>query len=243
MGKIFIIIMISFCIFSVPIFGKTLTITVVSGDNSITRAGKSIIFEAYRRIGIKVNYLNLPGERALIMTNTGHTDGELLRVDGMSSKYPNLIKVPIVYLLAEQTAFSKNRKLKVAGWKSLKPYRIGFRIGYKLAEFKTIGMDVDKTSTAESAFEMLERDRVDVVVENRQIGLEVVRSLNLKGITPISPPIQVDPLFHYLHKKHDSLVSALTVELSEMKRKGILQKHLDRENISFDRKIMVLMRD
>ena len=54
-----------------------------------------------------IAFKNFPGERALILTNDGITDGELFRIDKLNEKYPNLIQVPVSYIPDEVVVFSK----------------------------------------------------------------------------------------------------------------------------------------
>jgi len=48
--------------------------------------------------------------------------------------------------------------------------------------------------------------------------------MNLNEIVMLTPPVQVDPLYHYLHKKHKALVPQITAVLREMKQEGKFQE-------------------
>ena len=85
---------------------EPLIITVVT-PGIFTETGKIILEEAYKRIGVPIAFKNFPGERALILTNGGITDGELFRIDKLNEKYPNLIQVPVSYIPDEVVVFSK----------------------------------------------------------------------------------------------------------------------------------------
>ena len=100
--------------------GEPLVVTVVT-KGSFTDAGKRIIEEAYRRIGVPIVFENLPGERALINTNDGKTDAELFRIDNINQRNPNLIKVPVSYIPNEVSAFSK-LDIEIDCWESIKDY-------------------------------------------------------------------------------------------------------------------------
>ena len=65
---------------------------------------------------------------------------ELVRIKGIDKKYTNLIRIPVSHVQAEQMAFGKSGGIKINGWESLKPYKIVFHRGYKVAEQNTIGM-------------------------------------------------------------------------------------------------------
>ena len=187
-------------ILPIPLFAQQpLVITVVT-SGTFTNAGKTILQEAYNRVGVPIEFVNYPGERALILSNDGVTDGELFRIDNMNEKYPNLVKVPVSYIPDEAVVFSK-LNFAVDGWKSLKSYKIGVRRGNKFVEYNTEDMQRYFAKGEKQKFEMLALDRVEIVVTNRLEGLGMINKLGYaKTIKPLKPPIVTNPLFHYLHK-------------------------------------------
>ena len=69
--------------------------------------------EAFRRAGVKLRLVKLPAERGLINANAGTEDGDLTRIAGLDTQYPNLVRVPEKLIDYEFTAFSKNAALPV----------------------------------------------------------------------------------------------------------------------------------
>ena len=204
----------------------SLTIVYPNEVNAFHDAAADIIRHAYKELGIQIKYKTYPAERALSLSNKGVADGELVRIEGIEAKYPNLIRVPVSHVTAEQVAFAKNPNIKISGWGSLKPYRIVFHRGYKVAENNTEGMNRSIVSTDQAAFKMVSNGRMDVVIANRFSGLDVIRKLNLNDVKLLSPPVQTNPLFHYLHSKHRSLVAKVTKILDRMKKDGSFNKIL-----------------
>jgi polar amino acid transport system substrate-binding protein len=96
--------------------------------------------------------------------------------------------------------------------------------GYKAAELGTKGMDVLLVGHDKQAFLMVDKGRRDVVIANRFTGLLVIKEMNLNQIEMLIPPVQVDPLYHYLHKKHNALVPQITGILRKMKQEGKFQE-------------------
>ncbi len=74
---------------------------------------------------------------------------------------------------------------------------------------------------------MLASGRVQIVFEERLSGLEHMNRLNLKGVKILEPPLTINPLYHYLHKKHKVLAEKLTPVFQEMKDKGHFQRIYD----------------
>ena len=206
---------------------EPLVITVVT-PGIFTETGKIILEEAYKRIGVPIAFKNFPGERALILTNDGMTDGELFRIDKLNEKYPNLIQVPVSYIPDEAVAFSR-LNFVVDGWKSLKPYKIGVRRGNKFVEYNTKKMSRYFAKGEKQMFEMLALGRVEIVVTNRLEGVDMINKLGYaKTIKPLSPPIVTNPLFHYLHKKHAALVPLLAAEFQAMHEDGTIRQIMDK---------------
>ena len=84
-------------------------------------------------------------------------------------------------------------------------------------------MNVEKVTETEQLFNMLIRDRVDIVILPRDVGLKTLKAMNLKDIRMLEPPLQRDKLYHYLHKKNEALVPKITASLQEMGKKGLIQ--------------------
>lgn len=199
---------------------EPLNIVYPPEKNAFHDAAAAIIRDAYNKIGTEVVFKTYPAERALQISNSGDADGELVRVDNISTTYTNLIKIPVSHVVAEQMAFAKESKIEIAGWESLRPYKIVFHKGYKAAELGTKGMDVQLVGHDKQAFLMVDKGRRDVVLANRFTGLSLIKEMNLNRIRMLIPPVQVDPLYHYLHKKHKALVPQITAVLRKMKEEG-----------------------
>ncbi len=221
---LFLILVISFLSIGNSVHAKPYVITQVV-EGGIDKVGRVILEEAYKRIGEKVTFNFLPGERALEMSNNGETDGEMFRVDNMQEKYPNLVKIPTSYIQVENVVFTKALNIPVTSYESLKPYRVGFRIGLKAAEAGTAGFaQVYRVKTMQQAFLMLDLGRVDVVIDGRLVGLSQVEKLGLQGVRILDDPVNRVPLYHYLHKKNQSLVPRLDAAFQSMLKDGTIDK-------------------
>lgn len=211
------------------IHAKTLILSATEGERPTQKAAEIVISEIYEQLGITVVIRYYPGERALTLSNKGKTDGEVVRIAGISKIYPNLIQIPVATGSSEASVFSKNFDFPVRGWESLQPYRVGILRGSKFAEMNTEGMDRTIGINANSLFRMLYLDRVDVVVAVRLNGLVTLKRMNLHNtIRDLKPPIIKGDYFHYLHKKHEALVSEVTELMERMKEDGSLQELIER---------------
>ncbi len=181
-----------------------------------------ILQEAYKRLGVVVEYKLYPGERALIVANAGGTDGEVARIEGMEKMYPNLIRVSVPIAYSDLVVFTTDPQVTVTGWESLRPYYVCIVRGMKLAEIKTQGMKVDRVTRSEQLFKKLARKRNDVGVYLRS-GYCEVKKLNLSEIRIVEPPIEQLVFYHYLHKRHQGSVKKLEEILRQMEH----EKYID----------------
>lgn len=52
----------------------------------------------------------------------------------------------------------------------------------------------------------------------------LIKKHNIQGISMLSPPLMQINLFHYLHKKNQSLIPRITVILEKMEKEGQIEK-------------------
>lgn len=206
----------------------TLKISYVQLDNPYYTASRRYVAEAYRRIGITVKFVGMPGERSLVSADSGVTDAELLRIKPLPGPghYPNLIPVNTPLHSTPIMVFTIKKNFKVSGWDSLRPYVIGTWRGFKLAESKTEGMQRQIAVDAQGMFEMLARGRVDVAVQERSTGLMWLRRLKLEHqVRMLEPPLQMSTTYHYLNKKHAELAPRLAKVFIAMHQEGLFEKY------------------
>ncbi|MEH6472731.1 MAG: transporter substrate-binding domain-containing protein [Halopseudomonas sp.] len=179
---------------------------------------------AYRKLGIPITIVKLPPERSLRTANSGQADAELARVKVDLNQYKQLIRVPVAIDIIEATVFSKTESFHVAGWDSLKPYKIGIRQGVKFTERGTRGMDVISGSENIQLFKMLNKGRVDIVVMNKHNALKAIKELGLNDIRMLQPSVHRLEVFHYLHFSNQVLLPRLTEILQQMESSGEIEQ-------------------
>lgn len=181
--------------------------------------------EASRRIGVGLEIIKLPAERALINVNGGIDDGELIRIAGLEKAYPNLVRVPEKMMDMDFVAFTKHVEIQTDGWQALKPFSIGIIKGWKILE-NNIPDEAALTlaEDAEQLFRLLEKDRVDLVLYSRWMGLARVKRQKLGGVRVLTPPLVTKEMFMYLHKKHKPVVPKIAAALRAIKAEGTYQR-------------------
>lgn len=184
-----------------------------------------LIIEGFRRIGVGVKITHLPSERCLINANSGIDDGNFARVEGLTTKYPNLVMVPESITAFEFTVFTKQKDLKISSWEELKQHTVGIIGGWKILEEKTRGgKDVKIVKDHAALFDLLEHNRVELVIIDRLEGIELLRQRHQVTGVPLGPPLATKNMYIYLHRRHMALIPPLTKALKAMKQDGTFRR-------------------
>jgi len=206
---------------------KKMTFTTLDGAN-VQKISANVMRDAYRRLDISVEIKELPARRSIAMANTGAVDGELSRVSGLEKNFTSLIPVKVPVNFIEGMVLSKDKPIKVNGWDSIKGLKIAIRRGVVFSERGTKGMDVQVLNSWNSIISALQTGRADVVVVPRTIATQILKKYQSLNIITNEPPIISLPLFHYLHKKHSSMVPRLEKVLKKMQAEGAIMNIIEK---------------
>ena len=176
--------------------------------------------EVFARVGFEVRMIYDPPERGLVSADSGMIDGDAGRIGGLQTQYPNLVQVPEVFMVSSFMAFVRTSTFTPDGWESLRPFRVGCVRGHKIAEANISGTrSLVATRSAESLFEMLRGDRIEVAVCEEVFGSLAARRVD-PTIHALSPALDTKDFFLYVHRRHADLVARLSAALAGMKRDG-----------------------
>lgn len=186
-----------------------------------------MLTECFNRMGVGVEIFPMPSKRSLINANNGTEDGNFVRTEGITQRYPNLIKVPEKISENRIIAFSKNTGIKINGWKSLLPYHVTYVNGWRNCERElknARAITVVKNEVL--LFTLLEKDRAQIGIFGQSTGKAALEKLGYSRITPLVPPIVISDLFLYLHKKHQNLIPDIVNTLRGMKKDGTYDRFI-----------------
>lgn len=183
-----------------------------------------IAIEAFRRVGVQLRLVELPPERGLINANAGLQDGDLTRIAGLETQYPNLLRVPEKFIDWEFAAFGRGQVGNIS-LAEIRRRPVAHIRGWKIYErqlenapFVTVAED------EEQLFRLLDSRRVEHVLFEHWLGLALIRNKGLANISPRHPAIASREMFIYLHKRHASLVEPLAAALRALKREGFYEQ-------------------
>lgn len=211
-------------------------LVLTARDNSVINGvTEPVLIEAYRRIGIELEFIRLPGNRSIITANSGLSDGEVNRLKFVLTKYKNLRLVPVPIFFSKLSAFTRNSEAKIDDWSSLKNYRTATPASFKFVVNKLKGYpQFHVTKNSSTSLDLLRDNQVDIAVLNRYEASRLIKLFGYRGILAIEPPLETLPIYHLLHKKNEHLIPLLTDALNEMSRDGTLRKIWADNGVSFD---------
>ena len=196
-----------------------------------------LLKEAFSRIGLTVEIVLLPAERSLVEAARGQADGDVGRVAAIADIYPDLLMVPEPVLDQRQFVAFSLHPCSTPDWASLAGKHIGFLRGWKIFEQNRIlAASSIRTETLEQLFLLLEMGRIDLALTARLDGLVMTKNLGLDNVVVCEPPLAVQTMYLYLHRKHADLVLPLSNALREIKNDGTaetIKTRLARDYVPF----------
>ncbi len=214
---------------------------IVASATELSRVAavtETIMVRAYAALGYKLNISYLPGELALYKSSHGETDAELVRIEAVGRKYPNLVRVPEALIDVRGMAFSWNDTMRFQGEQDLWGRRIGIVKGIQWAAKITEGQSPILAHNVHHLFELLANRQIDIALEAQLTGQPELKHFpNRDLVMLLETPIQF-PVFHFLNKKHLNLIAPLAEEIRKMKERGeinrILQNYYKNANSGHD---------
>lgn len=195
--------------------------TSEKGDGFLDR----VIEEAFRRAGFRLKMVRVSPERALLNANSGIEDGVSARIAGLEKAYPNLVRIPEKVLDFPFVAFASQSRLASANWDTLASVSVGHIQGWKIFEQNLKpGTAITVVDTAEQLFTMLDKNRIDVALYERWLGLALAKQMAFKNIRVIEPVLADREMFIYLNKRHAGKVPAILTALRSIKADGTYTK-------------------
>lgn len=201
---------------------------------------KDIMQEALAPHGIKVDVLEIPGNRVISEVNKGRFDGDLARVNELKkiSKVDasNYLRVNELLFVSHLVVITHNQTVlpKTVTWQTINQQSVAYVRGSQLVKEKLNLKNSISVTSAKQALEMVANRRVDATILLLPIAnnlLQQFPNLNekLKINQPALMPIQ---LFSYLHKKHEKLLPLLELSLKNIKKTEFFDKLALKHNLT-----------
>lgn len=181
---------------------------------------QALLNEAYTRLGIPVDFIDVPFGRSLIESNRGVLAGEIARVLQVTEQFPNLVTVPYVLFDTEVYLYINQQQCKNCTLENVKSLAFvrGSLIVEDLLKQLPASRRVISSGTLESTKNLFLYKRVDAVVF-AAYQLQATASFEISEHHIMSLPD-----YHLLHRSHQALLEPLTAMLFQLEQEGFTER-------------------
>lgn len=192
-----------------------------------------IYTEAFKRLGIPIQFATYSLARRTALAEGGSIDGEVSRIYAYADTHPELIRVEEPVMGFTFALFTANPAVRLPRLEDLSAaeFRAEYRRGILMCE-QTLTKVVpaerlsDVTSSEQGVKKLLAR-RTDVYCDIDLYVRQALNSPELKGAANVRKLLNIAavPTYPYLNKKHGDLAPRLATVLRQMKAEGLLDAY------------------
>ncbi|RUO79957.1 hypothetical protein CWI84_08330 [Idiomarina tyrosinivorans] len=180
---------------------------------------KTVLGEAYAKLGTQIRYLDLPRPRGLRLAVEGELDGEIARVPSLAFDYPTLMPVPFPLYDFSVVLVGDRRKCgecRIEDVDNL-AYTQGMVVMPKVIEKHNFKGPVVTPADITQVLNLLLAERIDAaLMTNFQLqNIDLSRHPHL-----VVRQLMIEQGYHYLNEKHRDWLPRLTRELQKMQERG-----------------------
>lgn len=216
--------MILFC-FCTPCNAHKLKFSCINGLVE-QKIGCYVLPYVYKRIGMDIEILPMPGKRAQRSVETGLVHGEVMRIYSYGGEVPGVIRVEPAYFYLDTTPYvRKGSGIKINSVDELRKYKVAKVRGVKHTANITAGMEsVYDLDSPEQVIKYLEYGRADVALANSLNWKYLLAKTGCDNIVPAGPSLRRLPLYHYVSIRHSGLADKVGKMFTTMKENGELDE-------------------
>ena len=176
--------------------------------------------QAYQNIGLQMQLETMPLERLQLEAARGVLlDGNLAAAANLQQVIPQLIRIPVQVYQLELTAVVRTSWLKPTHWADLQMMRVTYMAGMLSVEARLQQHQIKAATVAltlEQALQYVAKGRVDVAVLPKAEAEYVLQQMKVRQVQAVQPALELLPMYHYIHQKHQALVGPLTAQLEKL---------------------------
>ena len=204
---------------------KTLVFVTADSASNVINAYHDFLKLVYGEVGYDIRVARLPTKRSYVHADVEKADGIVISTESLLKDYTNMIMVPVPLRQVELVVFSSTREFTVEGAASLRPYRVGLMRGYFLSEEITRDMDRIIVEDYDALFSILQVGRVDVALALKGEGRRFLkRHPRFQGFKVLEPPLFSATMYHFLNKKHESLIPKIIPVMERLIHDHVFEK-------------------
>lgn len=189
---------------------------------------ENVLREAYRRIGMQIDFEYYPMLRDMEFSNSGKIDASAARGTDAIAQYSSLRIVDVPLAVADYIFYISDKKLKNAPWSDFVFKKIVIVNGALITEkiMNEHNISPYKVVDIESAVNMVVHRRMDALFSLDALNLHAYRK---KGVTLYkSGVVAKRPLYHIVNVKNANVIEPLSQALCEMLKEGVTNQLMGR---------------
>jgi ABC-type amino acid transport substrate-binding protein len=223
----------AWCVASGAASAEVVNLSMQEKSPLVAIAGQ-VLTEVYKKAGLELKLQTYPAARASAVALSGEVDGEVSRGLDYIAKNPTLIKVEPAYFYGQYQAVAKADKgIKITSRDDLKKYKIAVVRGNTIYEKLTEGISgVQMVNTTEQLYQMLEGDRIDVILDNTLSTPVQLKAIGSKNIKPVGDLGKIE-LFTLLHPSKKDLAPKIGAAIKALKDSGELDKLIKKQEDAY----------
>lgn len=200
---------------------------------------KDTLTEAYAKLGLAIDYVDMPRQRSLVEANLGRIDGELARIESIAAEYSNLLRVDFPLYSFDIVLVADRRDCGVCNFSKVEnlAYINGVRLVENFLQANSRDKALAEASNLKQLISMLKNKRVEAAImtdfEFNESGLAENRHY-------IKVPLQRALAYHYLHQDHADIADDLAKILEQMHASGRIDALLNKHQVDLPRRIAPL---
>lgn len=202
-----------------------LVIGRVDTPSLVADISEQVLREAFRRLGVGIEFKRLPLPRAVEAANDGDIDGDANRIGDAVRRYRNLIVVPTPINQVEVAIYGATPAVAALTRADIGKLRVGIARGTLVLSKYSQGMAVTDVQSMAGISQMVLSGRVDVAMAIYLDTEERIREGRAAQIYLWPHLWAAEPLYFVLHKRHADLVAPLNDVLLLMQREGLIEQY------------------
>lgn len=189
--------------------------------------------EAFKRMGIPVQFGYFPLVRRTALLDAGEIDGEPGRILEYAAAHPNLIRAEEPFTAMSFALFTADPAMRLQSLEQLRTgsllveYRRGILLCEKLLTPVLPPERLSSITSEEQGIKKLLAGRIDLYCDLDIPVRRVLNSPEMKEVTRVRKLFDLGevPTYPYLHRKHAKLTPLLAATLKAMKSEGLIEAY------------------
>lgn len=183
----------------------------------VTSFYKEVVKEAYERLGLRVHFVEVSGERGLILLNEGLLDASTLRVESVLARYENIIAVQPPIAKANTNLYCRaqvvcSEEILKDPTKTVVTTRRLISVLVEARSDLVIKASTLRVEDLDRVIQLVSKGRYDYAIIAS--GTQDIPAFTKQGVNHVR--LLTGSAVHALHKQHSALADAISASIQQV---------------------------